>query len=216
MLKLHFGQYLDENATKCHIDNPSWNDYIKCMEKILKAPKAHPFEASGLGIGPFRFLYCASLPSPSLAAQNPTAYQAALRDLPKDVRLGTCAHCGMALMDNYVIESADKKKFAVGCVCVGKTNDRSLCNPVAIAAAKLQRAKNRARAEVKHKKLMERVEVCKKILETQTTWFTTAPHPNAYYANTKGATYRDYILWCFASAGDKGRLECCKDVERLV
>ena len=110
---------------------------------------AHPFEISGLGIGPFRFLYCASLPSPSMAGHNPEAYNNALRSLPRDVPLGTCAHCGMALMHNFICQSSDGRKFAVGSACVAKTADKALGDKIAIAAAKVVRAARRAKAEAK-------------------------------------------------------------------
>lgn len=109
----------------------------------------HPFEASGLGLGPFRFLYVASLPSPSLAEQNPEAYNAALRSLPRDIPLGVCNHCGMPLMHNFVCTSSDGKKFAVGSECVDKTRDKALGDSVKIAAAKILRDQRRAKADAR-------------------------------------------------------------------
>ena len=122
--------------------------YIAGMQN---EPKMHPFERSGLGVGPFRCIAAVSLPSPSLAEKNPQAYQNAMRDLPRGVGLGTCAHCGLALINNFIIESADKHRFSVGCECVHKTGDKALGDAVAIAAARLQRDKRRAKAEAARK-----------------------------------------------------------------
>lgn len=83
----------------------------------------HPFELSGMGRAPFKCVGVYSFPSPSLAEQNPAAYQAAIQAMPRGYRCGTCHHCGMALMNNYLIESADGVKSSVGCECVYKTND---------------------------------------------------------------------------------------------
>lgn len=41
--------------------------------------KLHPFEAAGMGSGPYRFLYTCQIPSASLAEHNPTAYNNGLR-----------------------------------------------------------------------------------------------------------------------------------------
>lgn len=107
----------------------------------------HPFERSGLGIGPFRFLFVASLPSPSLAEHNPEAYNAALRELPRVCPLGSCAHCGMPLMHNFICQSADGKKFAVGSDCVFKVADKSLQDEVRITVLRRAREARRAKAE---------------------------------------------------------------------
>lgn len=112
----------------------------------------HPFEASGLGVGPFRFLYAASLPSKSLAEHNPEAYQMALRALPHDVPLGTCSHCGRGITHNFVCQSADGRRFAVGSECVDKTRDKALGDRVAIAAAKIERDQRRAKADAAREK----------------------------------------------------------------
>ena len=110
---------------------------------------AHPFELSGLGVGPFRFLFAVSLPSPSLAEKNPAAFQAALRDLPRDVGCGTCAHCGQAIVHNFVICDSTGRKSAVGSECVAKTGDKALGNKVDIAAAKIVRDARRAKVAAK-------------------------------------------------------------------
>jgi hypothetical protein len=107
----------------------------------------HPFEASGLGVGPFRLLYVASFPSPSMAEQNPEAYNNALRALPREVPLGICNHCGMALMHNFVCQSTDGKKFVVGADCAHKLGDMSLGNKVKIEVLRRQRADRRAKVE---------------------------------------------------------------------
>lgn len=83
----------------------------------------HLFEAAGLGQGPFRCVGMFSLPAPSLAGQNPDAYNNALRMMPRGYGCGTCAYCGQAIMHCYLIQSADGQRFAVGSECVLKTGD---------------------------------------------------------------------------------------------
>lgn len=104
----------------------------------------HPFERSNLGSAPFRCVGVYSLPSPGLAAQNPEAYQAALRQMPQGYGCGSCAHCGMPLVNNYLIHSSDGRKFSVGCECVAKTGDKALGTEVDRERLALDRAKRAA------------------------------------------------------------------------
>lgn len=106
--------------------------------------QAHPFELAGFGLAPFRCVGSYSLPSPQMAEQNPSAYQNALREMPKGWGIGTCAYCGMGLMHNFLIRSADNKGFVVGSECVAKTNDVGLGNAVKVRVARMR---NKARRE---------------------------------------------------------------------
>jgi hypothetical protein len=107
----------------------------------------HPFEKSGCGTGPFRFLGVASIPAPSLAEQNPEAYRNALRDLPQGIGCGSCAHCGTPIMHNYICEDATGHRFVVGSECAAKIGGPALGDKVAIAAAKIVRDQRRAKAD---------------------------------------------------------------------
>lgn len=104
----------------------------------------HPFEKSNLGAAPFRCIGVWSMPSPGLAEQNPEAYQMALRSMPQGYGCGSCAHCGMPLVNNYLIQSADGRKFSVGCECVAKTGDKALGTEVDRKRLALDRAKRAA------------------------------------------------------------------------
>tara|TARA_R110000751_G_scaffold13143_5_gene44458 strand:- start:9 stop:668 length:660 start_codon:yes stop_codon:yes gene_type:complete len=109
--------------------------------------KTHPFEISGLGAAPFRFKFAVSLPSPALLEANPLAHNAALAALPTHIGLGTCHHCGRAITNCCIIESADGKESSVGSDCVAKTGVAALTDPAAKAVAKIVRDKRRAAAE---------------------------------------------------------------------
>ena len=122
-----------------------------------ESPKAHSFELAGLGTGPYKFLYAYSLPSPSLAEQNPSAYSLALREQPRDLvgGVGCCAHCGRGIRNIYVIQDAQGRKYGIGCDCVEKTGDPCIANPVKIEEARRQA---RARAAAAEEKRRARVE----------------------------------------------------------
>jgi len=122
----------------------------------VDAPKIHPFEKSGLGIGPFRFLAVISLPAPSLQEANPTAYNNALRDAFASAKgfgvgLGSCEHCGQGLAHNAVIKGtgADSKPFVIGLDCLQKIDKASLGSKAKVAQAKIRREVAEARKEAK-------------------------------------------------------------------
>lgn len=116
----------------------------------------HPFEKSGLGKAPFRFVTMFSFPAPSLGEQNPNAYMEACQEAANiakshGVRGGICEHCGMALMNNFIIRSADGHKHVVGCDCVAKTrlSDAALARAVEAAVKAREKTKRAERKETK-------------------------------------------------------------------
>lgn len=115
-------------------------------EKLVR--DIHPFTASQMGSPPFRFLYIATIPSPSLGEQNPTAYNNALAALPRDLvnGCGTCGHCGTPIMNIHVIRNGDGKKYGVGCECIKKTGDMPLMKASNLEKLKADRI-NRAKAK---------------------------------------------------------------------
>jgi hypothetical protein len=111
----------------------------------------HVFEKSGLGHAPFRFLGVYELPSASLAETNPSAYNAALAEMPPGFHCGTCAYCGMPLKYNYLIKSSDSRTFSVGCECVNKTHDGGLVKKVKSSRLRIDREKRATRRSEQHK-----------------------------------------------------------------
>jgi hypothetical protein len=109
----------------------------------------HPFTVSGLGEAPFKLVAVAQIPPISLAESNPAAYQRGIAMLPPGC--GTCKHCGMAIMLNFIVESAEGRRSAIGCDCIRKLGhvDKPLVKAVDEAARKLAREKRQAAAAVK-------------------------------------------------------------------
>lgn len=115
---------------------------------------AHIFEQSGLGRAPFRVVGFFSYPSPSMAASNPRAYMDACHEAANTakthgVRGGACEHCGMALMNNYILASADHRRFVVGCDCVRKTGDLGVIAAVERAERARRNLQSKARKTAK-------------------------------------------------------------------
>lgn len=110
----------------------------------------HIFENAGLGKAPFHVVGMYSLPSKTLAEQNPTAYMNALRDMPQGVGCGMCAYCGHDLINNFIIQSSDNKKFVVGSECVNKAGDKGMVSEMKLIKNKIAREKRfeKQRAEI--------------------------------------------------------------------
>jgi hypothetical protein len=63
----------------------------------------------GLNLTDARVVGFFSLPSPSLAEHNPSAYNAAMRDVPAGA--GSCQHCGTGIMHHVVIRIGAERYF---------------------------------------------------------------------------------------------------------
>ncbi len=118
------------------------------METTIENKKIHTFEKAGLGKAPFKIIGTWSMPSKALAEKNPTAWNNALREGPKNA--GCCQFCFTGIIHHFIIKSADEKIFHVGSSCVNKTFDKKLIGEV-------KRIKNEiAREKRAEKKAVER------------------------------------------------------------
>lgn len=106
----------------------------------------HPFEACGLGKAPFRFVGM---------VQQDICYGEAILNRAEFQRTGvalttkpggTCAFCGNYIVRMFQIESADGRRFHVGCDCVEKTGDQKLARSVHREELRVERDKRAAKA----------------------------------------------------------------------
>jgi len=113
----------------------------------------HKFELANMGKAPFKIVGFFKLPSASSAEANPLSYQEQLKVMPKGFGIGSCTFCGIGLINNYLIESSDGKKSAVGCDCVKKVGDKGLTTQIKemqrIARREAREAKRQADYEAK-------------------------------------------------------------------
>jgi hypothetical protein len=111
-----------------------------------EAPEVHVFEISGNGPAPFRFVTAWSMPSRALLEANPEAYNRALAERPEGSSC-ICDHCGMDIMNHYIIQAADGHRFCVGSECVMKTGSPGLVSEAEMAHKRLANANRRARKQ---------------------------------------------------------------------
>ena len=127
--------------------------------------KMHPFETRGLGVGTFKCVGWSSFANPrsemndtAREAQNRMAGEQA-RNLGMQGKLGICDYCGMALMNNYIVQDSRNKRFVVGSECVVKAHDKSLGNEVEVLKKNAEREARRKKrdAEAHRKKWLATV-----------------------------------------------------------
>lgn len=159
--------------------------------------KPHPFERT-IGPGPYRFVDFFVIIKPSESCPMGNYHM-----LPQDVSGGTCAHCGMGIMNNYVITRGDGKKFAVGSDCIAKVG-----LPVKELTA-MEKAKKAHEKKLRDARKLKRQQAQKAkddayIEKFVATWnnpdfkpresWARQPHPNAVLA-ARGKTLADYVDW---------------------
>lgn len=109
----------------------------------------HPFYQT-LGPGPYRWVGCYDM----VEAMNPNSaanfgnMRGWLADAPKlKAGLGTCAHCGMAIMQVCIVQTGNGDLYGVGCDCVEKCSTGGIWKGVKAAIALRRKKKNQARRE---------------------------------------------------------------------
>jgi len=172
------------------------------------AGTVHPFERSGLGVAPFRFLGLTVEVGPIRLPDGITAIGSPGQPM------GTCDHCGQGIKYVCHIGSADGKRFKVGCDCVRKLARASNCktDPVIRAIADARRKKDREARQAREAKAIAegraRFEANRAALEAM-------PHPQEWRAE-KGESYADSVDWMMKNAGNAGKLRVLAAVGRIL
>jgi hypothetical protein len=101
----------------------------------IATPPVHRFEAAGLGKAPFtligfeRRVYVACPGAPAQPGSS-------------------CDYCGTSISLVFMIQSADLRRFKVGCDCVEKTGDAGLVRAVKREQSQARREVSAAKREV--------------------------------------------------------------------
>lgn len=155
---------------------------------------AHPFEARGLGMAPFR---CVGV-SRNVAAPAGGLFSTEQRPG------GSCDYCGTGIVYECWIVSADGKRFKVGCDCVEKTHGAR-----DVIVCEVLRAKNAILKADRDAKAGEKIRAAKLALPAVRATLATRPHPNEWHAS-QGKTLADWCEWMLANAGQTGKLQAAK------
>ena len=143
--------------------------------------KVHVFEQAGLGVAPFEFV-----------------------KMFKE-RGRNCMYCGTGITYNCVISDSQGRRFVVGNVCVGKTDDSGLIKVVdeQTKEFKRQEAENRVKAAVE---VYEARPELKTVLGQQ-------EHPN--FADKTLLDYVEYVLTP-GNSGASGQVKAARAIEKAA
>ena len=164
----------------------------------------HVFETAGLGKAPFRFVDIVVKRGPLEIA--PGHFVGA-----PGQPVGSCAFCGNGIAECCVIQDAEGKRFEVGNVCVSKTGDRGLIDPI---KQQLREAKRIAKAA----KDSARIEAARLLYDQEQRireTLSTYPHPNAFFAE-QGHTEASYVEWMLQNAGNSGQVAAARRIEQVA
>lgn len=164
----------------------------------------HPFSFT-LGPGPYRFVGVFSIILPSEANQGRSNFHLA----PKvDGGIGTCFHCGHAIIDCFLVKTGEGKIFGVGCDCIDKIGgegDFSNISAFERAAKLLKRKKGQEQRKRRRLKLASKIY---ELMSHNEAKLKSAPHPSQYHSSK---SLFDYCKFCFkdgkASLGALSLLE---------
>ena len=164
---------------------------------MTTAMAIHPFEKSGLGTAPFRYI--------GMIHQEISYGEAIGHINGVEVQTkpgGTCDHCGHYIRDMFRVESSDGQRFKVGCDCIMKVD------------MVLGRAINQDVKAAKRQRELGRIKAATAALPTAHS-LRSEPHPTAWMAQ-QGATLWHYCEWMLWHAGQSGKLRAARLVEASI
>lgn len=153
----------------------------------------HPWEKAGLGKPPYRYLGVREnmyRPAPGVPA------------MPG----GSCDYCGTGLRYEFMVQSADGKKFKVGSEHIQMvSSDRHLKRAADLDMKKLKKQKAKVSREKAREKLVSDVQHGKEILHHFPDLLKKAKHPSI-----DSKTMRDYVEFLLSNGGMAGKNKAIK------
>lgn len=151
--------------------------------------KRHPFSFT-LGEGPYKYVGSYDM-SRAVAAVNNGSKDtaAAFQDAPRlEAGLGTCAHCGHAILNIQIVRRGDGKLYGVGSDCILKVAAEGDVGAVSEMERKIRIAAKKKRQDREAAKKEE----IKPAFEAALLILDKLQHPNEFIAK-QGKTYGDYF-----------------------
>jgi hypothetical protein len=156
----------------------------------------HPFSYT-LGIGPYKWVGSYNLGEAisCLNAGNISAYNSSLACAPKVERgIGTCAHCGHAIMMVQIVRTGDGKLYGVGSDCILKVYQNSDIENVSEMERELKRLKREAGQTKRENQRLTIKKECEKLTQENKEKLSKLPHPSESFKNKTAYDYCIYYL----------------------
>lgn len=159
----------------------------------------HKFEAAGCGVAPFRVVGVETRVGPLRIRDEKTGVEMMVGSPGQP--MGMCDFCGECLVECWIIQGADGKKFIVGSTCVGKAGDEGLRRGMAPHKRKLKHERDDKRIAAAVELLWDDAQV-REALKAQA-------HPN-------GREFETLLDWCefqVGNAGRSGKVKAARKIE---
>lgn len=154
----------------------------------------HPFSLT-LGEGPYKYVGSYDMGAALAHQQAYGSTEQAFKHAPRlEAGLGTCAHCGHAIIDIRVIQRGDGKLYGVGSDCVMKAAAEGDVSALSVLERQIRADNRRKRDERK----AAQITALEQDYQAALVKLEALPHPSAYFAE-KGKTMRDYYEFCAKS-----------------
>ena len=161
----------------------------------------HKFEAAGCGVAPFRVVGVETRVGPMPCFDEDGRRIPGMTVGSPGQPMGMCDYCGECLVECWIIQGADGKKFIVGSTCVGKAGDEGLRRGMAPHKRKLKHARDDKRIAAAVELLWEDAQV-RDALKAQ-------GHPD-------GREFETLLDWCefqVGNAGRSGKVKAARKIE---
>ena len=171
--------------------------------------KRHPFSYT-LGPGPYRWVGSFDLGATIRHAQNFGDTAAAFRDAPKlEYGMGTCAHCGHAILNVQIVRIGDGKLYGVGSDCILKVSGDGDVSAVSDMERNIRRQRNDAAKARKNEKADRDFLVVEPEYNSIVAVLAKQPHPNEHFA-AQGKTLADYYNFILGSGNKSYKVKHMK------
>jgi len=159
----------------------------------------HRFTLAGLGEAPFRFVGM---------SENVITYPDGTSKAG-----GCCDYCFTGIRYECQVQSADGKRFKVGCDCIAKVGDEGLLK--AYKTSPEVRAHKRALAAAKDAKVVAEIQ---EIIAANSAAWSAMPHSRGFIDRKTGValTRLDELNWHISACGAAGRARNLKWLRRLA
>lgn len=164
----------------------------------------HVFEKAGLGKAPYRYLGITT--TSDRAALNAEAK--ANGEMYTTNYCTCCDYCYTAINDAYRLESADGKRFKVGCECIKKAGDKGLEKQIDKDRKRVAREKRHAREA---KQLAEAEAWCRE----NSKRLSEIPSTNEH-GRKRDESLLDQLRWYWKHAGTSGKLRMYRHAKSLL
>jgi hypothetical protein len=165
------------------------------METQNTENKVHPF-ARTLGPGPYKWLGSFDLGAAISMQQNGNidGHNNAMASAPRlEAGMGTCAHCGMAIMLIQIVKTGEGKLFGVGSDCVMKTFQKDKIENMDAFQKKLHEIKRQKGKEQRERARVKLAGQVLALMNEHEQVLKSLPHPSSFHKHLTAYDYCQFV-----------------------